>query len=88
MNDGYLNARQAAEHVGYDPARPRAFFAWVRRNHVQTYAADASGGVRFKRIDLDRVIQRNTEEYLRTRETRLEFLRRLAVAHARGEGVG
>lgn len=93
-SEGYLNARQAAAYVGYEPkpagtkgpdTELRAFYAWVRRNHVEVYARDRSGGARFKRRDLDRVIERNTAAHREAGETRLERMARLGRAHARGE---
>lgn len=84
---GYLNARQAAIYVGYEPgAGPRrtdkamrAFYAFVRRHKVQTKRRGRS--LLFRERDLDRAIDACTDAEQRERFDRMASLAR---EYARG----
>lgn len=66
--EGYLNARQAAAYVGYEPSATtsarddkamRAFYQFVRDHHVTTHHRGRR--LLFLRADLDRAIGRCTD---------------------------
>jgi hypothetical protein len=92
----YLNARQAAAYVGYEPGvdgegQPlptaddkamRAFYQFVRRHKVETKRAGRR--LLFRKSSLDRAIERSTEAYADARSP-MERMEELARKHARGE---
>lgn len=88
MTGSYLNARRAAEYVGYEPGSGpagkdkamRAFYAFVRRHKVET--KHLGRRLLFRQRDLDRAIERCTDDATDTRFARMEALAR---QHARGE---
>jgi hypothetical protein len=88
MREPYLNARDAAEYVGYKPSgapadedrQMWAFYAFVRRHKVVTQRLGRS--LRFTRADLDDAVKKSTDEHM----TKLERMEALAREHARGVG--
>lgn len=94
-NDAYLNARQAAAYVGYEPGvdaegQPvpshkdkamRAFYKFVARHRVDTKRRGRS--LLFERAALDAAIGKCTDD----RMDRLERMRDLGRRHARGEDI-
>ena len=90
-DDGYLNARQAAAYVGYEPTggpttgdkAMDAFYHFVRRHHVETHRRGRR--LLFLRSDLDRAIGRCTDAQQQGKFDRMETLAR---QHARGEAPG
>lgn len=96
MGEGFLNARQAAAYIGYEPGvdsdgRPRptsqdkamrAFYEFVRRHRVETHHRGRR--LLFRRVDLDRAINRCTDA---RQHSALEEMEELARRHARGERV-
>lgn len=88
--DGFLNARQAAAYVGYEPgsgpARTdkaiKAFYAWVARHRVTSHRRGRV--LLFTRTDLDVAIGHSTDAHL-ARQNRLEQIEELARRDARGE---
>lgn len=90
--DGYLNARQAAAYVGYEPAegtrsredkQTRAFYEWARRHGVTKHRRGRC--LLFLRADLDRAIGRSTDTH--NAQTALERMADLARRHVAGETV-
>jgi hypothetical protein len=88
----YLNARQAAEYIGYQPSggpagtdkAMRAFYAFVRNKKIPAKRLGRKG-LRFRRADLDRALDRATEEHDQQHQERLARMEALARKHARGE---
>lgn len=96
-DDGYLDARDAARYVGYKPAVDKrgtaipahkdpqmwAFYAFVRRHHVETRRRGRR--LLFRRSWLDRALDRCTEDQQAQQRERLAAMADLARRHARGE---
>lgn len=86
--DGFVNARRAAEFAGYDPSvderrAVRAFNAWIRKKGIRTY--HRNGTQVFKRRDLERAIEEESEAYEAERLSRRERIRLAGQLAARGE---
>lgn len=90
MAEGFLNARQAAAYVGYEPGEGPArtdramkcLYEFVRRHKVRKYGSP--GRLLFSTADLDRAVGKpappaNVAEFERMAE--------LARKHARGERI-
>jgi len=86
--EGYLNARQAAVHVGYEPTegvaarddkQMRAFYQFVRDHHVTKHRRGRR--LLFLRADLDRAIGRCSDAF--TPDDRFAAMEELARRKAR-----
>jgi hypothetical protein len=86
MAEVYLNARKAAEYLGYEVGTGprdkglRAFYELVRRHRVTKHRIGSR--LLFKQAELDAVVNRTDSEKQASAFTRME---ELARADARGE---
>lgn len=97
--EGFLNSRDAARYVGYNPqpaiaadgtrnnaasdSQMRAFYAWVDSHQVPKHRRGRC--LLFKREDLDRAIGRCTDAHHTQHLSRLEQMAELGRRLARGE---
>lgn len=81
IDEPWIEALEAAAHVGYKPRQIRLFYKFVRRHHVEkTYRGRR---LVFKRSALDRALARCTDDQERmNRGERLARMERLGRKHA------